>query len=105
MPATELSFKVSNEEFDLIGQIADRAMDLQREHTHPRERRQRMTFVMDLCATVANGNPLRLSDLLAADEFNFIHDVWGIARHLNRETGKLEDHFSPRFSLRQASDA
>jgi hypothetical protein len=43
-------------------------------------------------------HPLRLSDLLAADDSNFCHDVFGIFRHLNRETHKLENCFSPRFS-------
>lgn len=101
--AREVSFKVSNEEFDLIERIADRAMQMQAEHRHPRDRRKRFDFVMDLCATVANGNPLRLNDLLAADDFNFAHDVFGIERHLNRETGQLENFFSPRFSRRQVA--
>ena len=54
---------------------------------------------MDLAACHCS-NPLRLGDLLAADNFNLMHDVMGIARHLNRKTGKLENHFSPRFSKR-----
>ena len=45
----------------------------------------RMTCVMDITATHLNGNPLRLAALLAADDFNFMHDVCGIARHLNRD--------------------
>lgn len=42
--------------------------------------------------------PLRLADLLAADRFNFSHDMCGIQRHLNRETGKLGGFFLPRFA-------
>lgn len=57
-----------------------------------------MTAEMDVTATHCNGNPLRLDDLLAADEFNFSHDVFGIRRHIDRETGKLGDCFSPRYS-------
>jgi len=53
---------------------------------------------MDLTACHVNGNPLKLDELLSADEFNFAHDVFGIRRHINRETGKLEDCFVPRFS-------
>ena len=34
---------------------------------------------MDIVATHCNGNPLRLADLLAADDFNFMHDVSKIA--------------------------
>jgi hypothetical protein len=35
-----------------------------------------------------------------ADDFNFLHDVGGINRHLDREHYLLTDHFSPRFSVR-----
>ena len=37
--------------------------------------------------------------LLEADQFDFIHDVAGIHRHMDRSTGKLGDCFSPRFTL------
>jgi hypothetical protein len=60
---------------------------------------------MDIVATHCNGNPLRLADLLAADDFNLMHDVSGIARHLNRENGKLENCFLPRFSDHRKSKA
>lgn len=53
---------------------------------------------MDITACHLNGNPLKLAQLLGADDINFNHDVFGIRRHLNRETGKLEDCFSPRYS-------
>lgn len=42
--------------------------------------------------------PLRLQALLDADEFNFWHDVGGIHRHLDRETGEIGDCFLPRFA-------
>ena len=51
---------------------------------------------MDLSATHAV-TPLRLGDLLAADDFHFAHDVFGIMRHIDRRTGRLDDHFVPRF--------
>lgn len=53
---------------------------------------------MDLVACHRNGSPLRLSDLLAADDFNFTHDIVGIARHMDRATGKLAGLFRPRFA-------
>lgn len=60
----------------------------------------RISFMMDLLAADgANGNPpIDFERLLAADEFNFLHDVCGIARHLDRETGKLQNFFIPRFA-------
>lgn len=58
---------------------------------------EQLSIVMDLsCVHIAS--PLRLQELLDADDFNFNHDVFGICRHLNRETGELEDCFLPRFT-------
>lgn len=53
---------------------------------------------MDITATHCNGMPLRLADLLLADDFNFAHDLLGIRKHLNRTTGELENCFVPRFA-------
>lgn len=51
---------------------------------------------MDLTACHLNGCPLDLAKLLAADDFNLAHDMFGINRHLDRRTGKLTGHFLPR---------
>lgn len=51
---------------------------------------------MDIRACHLNGCRLNLGKLLAADDFNFAHDVYGIRRHLNRETGRMENCFFPR---------
>lgn len=90
-----VSFKVSKDECRVITKIAQRAvaMAAMADTQYPF-----MDAEMDVTACHANGNPLRLNELLGADEFNFVHDVFGIRRHLNRETGKLEDCFSPRYS-------
>jgi len=58
---------------------------------------------MDITACHLNGNPLRLDDMLEADNFNLMHDVSGIGRHIDRNTGKLLGGFSPRFSLKESS--
>ena len=43
--------------------------------------------------------PLRLDEMAETeDKFSLLHDVVGIAAHLNRETGELEHHFVPRFA-------
>lgn len=44
-------------------------------------------------------NPLKLQRLLEADNFNFAHDIGGIQRYIDRDTGKLGNRFLPRFSL------
>lgn len=60
-----------------------------------------LTAEMDIIATHLNGCPLKLQELLDADDDNFLHDVFGIRRHINRETGALEDFFDPRYSKPQ----
>lgn len=67
-----------------------------------RRRYTATTCRMDITATHLNGCPLRLADLLASDNFNFAHDIAGIAACLDRGTGRLTKNFSPRFSDRQA---
>lgn len=97
-----ISFTTTREESDLIVAIVDRA-----EGTSLMLPAfgARMNLVMDLTATHANGCPLDLEGLLAAEPFDFAHDVAGIQRHINRETGQLEDCFLPRYSRRDAAVA
>jgi hypothetical protein len=90
-----ISFKANREEMRLITAIVTRAHEMGLVKLNGYDH---MTCDMDLTACHANGNPLRLADLLAADDFNFSHDICGIARHIDRETGELKNCFSPRFS-------
>lgn len=57
---------------------------------------------MDLAAVHAH-TPLDLPGLAEASPLDFSHDLSGIVRHLNRETGELEDSFLPRFALREGA--
>lgn len=79
-----------------IQKIAVRAVSLYAQHEVRVEQRD---VLMDISACHFGAQKLRLDDLLAADDLNFIHDVAGINRHLDRETGTLRDCFSPRFSI------
>lgn len=92
-----VSFTVSDSDREIINAIAKRAVACAMEFggwTY-----NLTDAEMDVTACHANGNPLKLAALLKADNFNFMHDVFGIRRHLDRDTGKLNDFFSPRFSL------
>jgi hypothetical protein len=91
----EISFSVSAYDSGVIKEIARRAAALGKRHGIKIDV---LDAMMDVTAVHANGNPLRLDGLLAADEFNFAHDILGIRDHLNRETGKLMDCFRPRYS-------
>lgn len=94
-----ISFKVSKTDQRIIQQIADRATAMASNletAAYPT-----VDAMMDITAVHANGCPLRLSELLAAEPFDFSHDVFGVRRHLNRETGQLENFFTPRFAIPQ----
>jgi hypothetical protein len=102
MSAAVISFDVTRDEARTIKLIVKRAELMAMRQGQPRMNAdERRDVTMDIIATHANGNPLDLSRWLAADDFNFAHDFSGIARHLDRATGKLLNHFSPRFSLPQ----
>lgn len=85
-----ISFKVTKEELAIIHKIAARA------YLMDKKKRARINWEMDLKACHANGTPLDLEKLLNADDFNFAHDVYGIARHICHRTGELLDCFLPR---------
>lgn len=82
---------------EVVAKILDRAATMRKI--------DRLSLWMDLCAANdVNGNdPIDLDRLLAADDFNFAHDVFGIERHMDRDTGLLGDFFSPRFTAREAA--
>ncbi len=77
----------------LILKIARRAVGLYSAHG---VKLDLLETQMDLSATHAGGCRLNLDKLLAADDFNFMHDITGINRHLDRDTGKLMHYFTPR---------
>jgi len=90
-----VSFTTSKSDAELIAKITERTLRIAAkegiDYTYA-------DAEMDLTACHANGNPLKLRELLAADDLNFIHDVFGIRRHLDRQTGQLNNCFSPRFA-------
>ena len=94
----KICFKVSSPEAKAIQKIAVRASALAKAYG------LNYTVLeadMDITACHANGCPLDISALLAADLANFSHDVMGIRRHINRKTGKLENCFVPRYAFQQ----
>lgn len=79
---------------DQIVQRYDRKMMLGRE---------RMGLTMDLIACHNGACPLDLAALAKAADGDFFHDVAGIHRHFDRETGLLNDCFLPRYAKRSAA--
>lgn len=96
----EVSFNVTAAEAKTIRAIVNRGWEIDwLRKSYVKAGCDKTSMVMDVTATHANGNPLRLADLLAADDFNFAHDMSGIANCLDRNTGRLTNNFSPRFSV------
>ncbi len=86
-----LNWDTTREEMDLIRDIVKRARALLNTDF--------IDLAMDITACHLNGCPLDLAGLLAARDADFGHDVLGINRHINRETGQLEDCFCPRHAV------
>lgn len=91
-----MNFNVSKKDQALINLIVMRArLDKPKSF---REGNDTLDLQMDITATHCNGCPLNLKMLSIADETTFYHDVWGIRRHIDRETGALKKHFLPKCS-------
>ena len=88
-----IHWNVTKDESELIAEIVARAATLA-----PSFDFDHLEMTMDITAAHKNGCPLDLASLLAAEPFDFWHDVSGIQRHINRETGALEDCFLPRYA-------
>lgn len=89
-----INWDISPEDFDLLVKVAERVE--KKLSAYPDDRQ---TLVMDLNACHSNGCPLDFEGLLEASHGEFAHDIWGIRSNINRETGKLENHFIPRYAL------
>lgn len=94
----QISWEIAPEDLAIVKKIVDRAAALyKREHIL----RDKIDIQMDIEACHLNGCPLRLADMLEADDFNFMHDVDGIANCISHDTGRLTKNFLPRFAAPQ----
>jgi hypothetical protein len=87
-----ITWSTSREDMEVINKLVDRALELG-------VQRDRLDLTMDLSASHENC-PLQLEELLKTENFDFLHDVYGIIRHLDRQTGDLKDCFVPRYAKR-----
>lgn len=79
---------LTNTNMDLIDKCVDRAAPLLP---------SLLRYDIELSLTKAhNYNPLDLESLLGSRNNDFAHDVAGIVRHVDHETGKLMNIFCPR---------
>lgn len=99
LPKPEINFAATPKDRASINRIVARAMGMAAANGFTYERQDAS---MDLTACHMNGCTLDLAKLEAADDFNFSHDVFGIRRHLDRNTGQLLHCFVPRCARRPA---
>lgn len=84
----------SKEGFKKVMDIVDRAASI-------RPDIDKMSLGMDITATHLNGCPLDLDKFIGFDDFSFMHDINGIMRYIDRNTGQLTDCFLPRCSAKE----
>lgn len=102
--ATTVKWNVRKGEAAYIAEIANRVIPMLEERDGSDYNTETWAALhrdiqMDITAAHANGCPLQLRALLAADDFNFAHDVLGIRRFIDRSTGRIPaEKFWPRFA-------
>lgn len=90
-----MDFEISQEDRELIWAIA-------RKIREEMPSINTITVMMDLTACHAKGCALDLERMLDAEVSELWHDIHGINRHLDRETGHLMGCFLPRFQKKEA---
>lgn len=84
---------------EIVGRIVDRYNDI----AEPGRRftgSERWACMIDILNTHLNCCTLKLDQMLSwPRDFDVVHDVVGIWNHYNRETGKLDGGFLPRFAM------
>ena len=90
-----MNFKLDGESRDLIDTIVSRFFEAFPDHP-----RDRTSVVMDLIACHNGGCPLDFGAMATFEDFAQVsHDITGIGRYLDRETGEMDSGFAPRFAL------
>lgn len=80
----------------LIGCVVTRFLDFLKARGHLVTEAHARNLHMDLGACHSNGCKLDFSALLAMDLTPFVEDILGIAKNLDRNTGKLMHGYKPR---------
>ena len=88
-----ISFKLKKATQILIERVASRAKDCGEVMNMDLDAK---TIQMDLTACHKYGCKLDLEKMLMTRGVDLLHDVMGINRHLDRDTGNLTNNFHPR---------
>lgn len=88
-----IEFNATQEETTLIAEIAKRAKKELGE-------KDIVNTMMNITATHCNGCRLDLQKLLDFDTSNFAYDIYGIEKHIDKNTGELTRCFLPRCAAK-----
>jgi len=83
--------KISKKDTAIINKIVNRAI------TSGFAWDDKISLQMDITAAHI-ASKLKLKELFDADDFNFGHDIHGIQKNINRDSGEMENFFLPRFT-------
>jgi hypothetical protein len=98
-PAPLINWDTDPTEDSQISDIVDRFLALIGRND---DLEQRLTHRMNLTACHLNGCSLDLQKLLEGSDFLLSHELLGIDRNIDRNTGRLDtDRFLPRCALPQ----
>jgi hypothetical protein len=92
-----VNFDATFEESVLISEIVLRAKQLGFQG-------ESLDLAMDIDAVHSNGCPLDLARWKDFPDFDFLHDINGISRFIDRDTGELTGHFLPRCAKPECSE-
>ena len=84
--------RIKKEDLQTMSRIANRAIKLGI-NLHV----DKLSLVMDI-ESADDISPLRLDELLHANDGDFIHDIGGIQQNLNRKTKEMDNCFVPRYA-------
>jgi len=100
MKYEEILSKTSQEDLNLIEKISDKAWKYYSKKNVPLDD---ISLEMDL-VSAHNTTKLDLNKLLEFDDFNFLHDISGIMKNLDRDKLELKNCFLPRCSKGTKND-
>lgn len=94
--AKEVRFDSTVEELALIRRCVDRYKKLKEGIGQEIVGGWELDVTMTLDAVNSNGTPIDFQKLLASYDFSFVHDMAGMEKHIDKNTGKLTGFFLPR---------
>lgn len=92
-------FEISDREYKIVEEIAMRCLKEFEalDENAPDSERVKINIEMSVIAAYNHNEPkMNLVKLLESEEFDFMHDIAGISKHIDTKTGILGGCFIPR---------